>query len=97
MPPEAFAKMHGAIRGLKKASKLNSAKAIAFACIRARRRTYLTLRWTEKSRLSNRSRRDFENKIHLAVTVEDDPGRDFGIAKQIGHRFFFGPEEVELV
>jgi hypothetical protein len=41
--------------------------------------------------------RDFEDRIHLAVTVEDDPGRDFGVARQIGHRFFFGPEEVELV
>ena len=41
--------------------------------------------------------RDFEDRIHLAVTVEDDPGRDFGRARQIGHRFFFAPEEVELV
>jgi hypothetical protein len=41
--------------------------------------------------------RDFEENVHLAVTIEDDPGRDFGIARQIGHRFFFGPEEVELV
>ena len=41
--------------------------------------------------------RDFEDRIHLAVTVEDDPGRDFGIARQIAHRFFFAPEEVELL
>jgi hydrogenase maturation protease len=33
--------------------------------------------------------------IQLAVTVEDDPGRDLGEARQIGHRFFFRPEEVE--
>ena len=32
---------------------------------------------------------DFENRIHLAVTVDDDPGKDFGVAGQIGHRFFF--------
>jgi hydrogenase maturation protease len=31
----------------------------------------------------------------LAVTVEDDPGRDLGEDRQIGHRFFFSAEEVE--
>ena len=40
---------------------------------------------------------DFEGRIALAVTVDDDPGRDLGIAKQPGHRFFFGVEEVELL
>jgi len=38
---------------------------------------------------------DFEDRIHLAVTVDDDPGRDLGTLRQPGHRFFFGPEEVE--
>ena len=40
---------------------------------------------------------DFENRVYLAVTVDDDPGQDFGRAKQPGHRFFFKPDEVELV
>jgi hypothetical protein len=40
---------------------------------------------------------DFENRIHVAVTVDDDPGRDFGIAGKPGHRFFFSPEEVEII
>jgi hydrogenase maturation protease len=38
---------------------------------------------------------DVEGDLHLAVTVEDDPGADLGAARQIGHRFFFSPEEVE--
>jgi hypothetical protein len=38
---------------------------------------------------------DFENRIYLAVTVDDDPGRDLGEQRKPGHRFFFGPEEVE--
>jgi len=38
---------------------------------------------------------DFEDRIYLAVTVDDDPGRDFGTLKQPGHRFFFSPLEVE--
>jgi len=39
---------------------------------------------------------DFENNVHVAVVVEDDPGRDLGEMRQIGHRFFFSPEEIEL-
>ncbi len=38
---------------------------------------------------------DLEDRIHLAVVLEDDPGRDFGMLRQPGHRFFFSPEEVE--
>jgi hypothetical protein len=38
---------------------------------------------------------DYENRFHLAVTVDDDPGRDLGAMGKPGHRFFFRPEEVE--
>ncbi|HEY1685773.1 MAG TPA: hypothetical protein VGG19_13485 [Tepidisphaeraceae bacterium] len=38
---------------------------------------------------------DFEDRIHVAVTVDDDPGKDFGAAGQIGHRFFFAIDEIE--
>ena len=38
---------------------------------------------------------DYEGKFHLAVVVEEDPGRDMGILRQPGHRFFFDPGEVE--
>lgn len=38
---------------------------------------------------------DYESKVHLAVVLEDDPGRDLGMMRQPGHRFFFSPEEVE--
>jgi len=38
---------------------------------------------------------DFEDNIYVAVTVEDDPGRDLGDARQPGHRFFFSLHEVE--
>lgn len=39
--------------------------------------------------------RDYDDKIHLAVILEDDPGRDLGMLRQPGHRFFFSPEEIE--
>jgi hypothetical protein len=38
---------------------------------------------------------DFEGRVHLAVTVEDDPGRDLGVRGLPGHRFYFHPDEVE--
>jgi hypothetical protein len=38
---------------------------------------------------------DFDGRAHLAVTVDDDPGKDLGMLRQPGHRFFFAPEEVE--
>jgi hypothetical protein len=38
---------------------------------------------------------DYEDQIQLAVTVDDDPGRDFGEAGKPAHRFFFRPDEVE--
>ncbi len=38
---------------------------------------------------------DMDGGLHLAVTVDDDPGRDLGEERQPGHRFFFSTEEVE--
>ncbi len=38
---------------------------------------------------------DYEGRIQLAVTVNDDPGQDLGTIRRPGHRFFFDPEEVQ--
>ena len=38
---------------------------------------------------------DLEDKIQLAVVVDDDLWREFGMMRQPGHRFFFSPDEVE--
>lgn len=38
---------------------------------------------------------DLEGGVQLAVVLEDDPGRELGVARQPGHRFFFGVDEVE--
>ena len=37
---------------------------------------------------------DYEDRIYIAVTLEDDPGRDLGGDRILGHRFFFSSEEV---
>jgi hypothetical protein len=39
--------------------------------------------------------RDFDDHVHVAVTIDDDPGKDFDMARPPGHRFFFGPDEIE--
>ncbi len=41
--------------------------------------------------------RDFEDKVHIAVVLDADPGREFGLDRMPGHRFFFSPEELEPV
>jgi hypothetical protein len=38
---------------------------------------------------------DYENKIQIAVVVDTDPGKDLGLLRQPGHRFFFTPDEIE--
>jgi hydrogenase maturation protease len=38
---------------------------------------------------------DYEGKCHVCVVLDDDPGRDLGMMRQPGHRFFFDPSEVE--
>ena len=38
---------------------------------------------------------DYEGRVYIAVTLEDDPGRTLGEDRFLGHRFFFSPEEVE--
>ena len=38
---------------------------------------------------------DYEGKVHVCVVLDDDPGRDLGLLRQPGHRFFFEAEELE--
>jgi len=38
---------------------------------------------------------DYEGKNHVGVVLDDDPGRDLGLLRQPGHRFFFDSDEIE--
>ncbi|GCE24300.1 hydrogenase maturation protease [Dictyobacter kobayashii] len=41
---------------------------------------------------------DFEDRMYLVITLEDDPGREPEEDRVLpGHRFFFYPDEIELV
>ncbi len=37
---------------------------------------------------------DFEDQLHVAVVVEEDPGMDLGNARMPGHRFFYKLHEI---
>jgi hydrogenase maturation protease len=51
----------------------------------------------DKTAIVESIEQDYEGKVHLGVVVDDDPGRDIGLMRQPGHRFFFTPDEVEPV
>jgi hypothetical protein len=40
---------------------------------------------------------DVEGGVQLALVLDDDPGRDLGMMRQPGHRFFYATDEVEPV
>ena len=40
---------------------------------------------------------DYEGKRHVSVVLDDDPGKDMGLLRQPGHRFFFDADEVEAL
>lgn len=40
---------------------------------------------------------DYEGNLHVCVVVDEDPGRDMGLMRQPGHRFFFASSEVEPI
>lgn len=50
---------------------------------------------TGKTAVVESIEQDYEGKFHLGVVLDDDPGRDIGLMRQPGHRFFFTAEEVE--
>lgn len=40
---------------------------------------------------------DYEGAQHVCVVLDQDPGRDLGMMRQPGHRFFFTPAEIEPI
>jgi hydrogenase maturation protease len=50
---------------------------------------------TGKTALVASIEQDYEGAFHLSVVLDDDPGRDLGLMRQPGHRFFFAPADVE--
>ncbi len=55
----------------------------------------MDLALTGKTAVVEAIEQDYEGRAHVCVVLDDDPGRDIGLMRQPGHRFFFTPEEVE--
>lgn len=64
-------------------------------CPRPRGGDAMDMILTGKTAVIESIEQDYEGKFHLAVVLDDDPGRDLGFLRQPGHRFFYTPEEVE--
>lgn len=95
LPPEHMMKLHGAVRGLRRPAAVKTGDRV-----RLRPRPgadILDIALAGQIATVEAVEQDFEGKVHVAVVLEDDPGREFGIMRQPGHRFFFGLEEVEPV
>ena len=73
----------------------SSGRATASGSARAAAPTSWTWPSTGKTATIEAIEQDYEGRVYLAVTVDDDPGKDLGALRQPGHRFFFQPEEVE--
>lgn len=93
LDPASFERLHGVLRGRAGAYKPGDRVRL-----RPRRRADIfDLALAGKIATVRSVEHDFEDRIYLSVTVEDDPGEDLGVAGQPGHRFFFGPDEVEAL
>lgn len=64
-------------------------------CPRARGGDAMDLMLAGKTAVIESIEQDYEGGFHVAVVLDDDPGRDLGLMRQPGHRFFYTPEEVE--
>ena len=92
LEPGRQAQLHGAIR----ARSGNNFQPGDRVCLRPKRRAdAFDLLLDGKVATVVSIEQDFEDRIFLAVTVDDDPGQDLGAQGKPGHRFFFGIEEVE--
>lgn len=79
--------LHGAMRGLRLDSRVR---------LRPKRRAdVFDLALDGKTATVEAIEQDFEDRIFVAVSVDDDPGRDLGALGKPAHRFFFRAEEVE--
>ena len=51
--------------------------------------------WADRRATIERIYRDYEDGVHIAVTVDDDPGQE--LMRDIGRYLYFKPAEVEVV
>ncbi len=99
-PAEHLAQLHGAIREMRPGARISGIDLKKGDRVRLRpgkRADIFDTLLEGKIAVIEAIEQDYENNVHLAVVIEDDPGRDLGEMRQAGHRFFFSASEVEPV
>lgn len=94
-PQEHLLQLHGKIREIQTSGRAAFKKGDRVRLRPRKRADIFDTLLNGKIAIIEAVEQDFEDNIHYAVVIEDDPGRDLGEMRQIGHRFFFSPEEVE--
>ena len=82
LPAEHVAKLHGAIRSLRNSAKLAFREGDRVRLRPRKKADIFDIALDGKIAIVEAVEHDFEDRVHLAVTVEDDPGREFGVARQ---------------
>jgi hypothetical protein len=111
--PEQFLKMHGTLRDVRKSDEefFNPAQRRDTAVvngvtlkrgdrvrIRAKKRAdVMDIALNGRIAIIEAVEEDVDKNVHFALVLEDDPGRDIGMMRYIGHRFFYAADEVEPV
>ena len=106
-----FMKMHGTMRNARSSNEdfFNPAKQIKSAKVHGielkkgdrvrirpkKRADVMDMALNGKIAIIEAVEQDVEEQIHFALILEDDPGKDLGLMRQPGHRFFYGVDEVE--
>jgi hypothetical protein len=109
--PEEFLKMHGTLREMRKTNSefFNPAQRRESAAVNGvtlkagdrvrirpkRRADVMDIALDGKIAIIEAVEEDVDKNVHFAVVLEDDPGRDIGLMRHIGHRFFYASDEIE--
>ena len=113
LPPDHLLKMHGVMRSVRASHedffnpgiRLESATVVGVPVkagdrvrIRPKKRAdVMDLALAGKIAVIEAVEQDVEGGVQLALVLEDDPGRDLGMMRQPGHRFFYATDEVEAL
>ena len=111
LPEDQFLKMHGAMREVSsfdedffnpktrlKSVIVEGVELKSGDCVRIRpqgRADVMDIALQGKVAVIESIEQDAEDRIYLALVLDEDPGRDLGFMRQPGHRFFYGLNEVE--
>jgi hypothetical protein len=113
LPEDQLLKMHGVVRELRsfdedifgndrrlKEAELNGIVLRPGDRVKIKPRSradIMDIALTGKIAAIEAIEQDAEGRIHFALVLDDDPGKDLGYMRQPGHRFFYMIDEVEPV